>query len=72
VHRDIPAVVRSKALAAGATQWIHDLPDLVASLEQDWSITVGRASWSGCRQGFCVPKSGFSPTDARCSPSLIA
>jgi streptomycin 6-kinase len=42
VYRDIPAVVRSKALAAGATQWIHDLPDLVASLEQDWSIIVGR------------------------------
>src|ERR1039457_7664011 len=42
VHRDIPAIVRSKALAAGATQWIHDLPDLVASIEQDWSIAVGR------------------------------
>src|ERR1039457_3671601 len=42
VHRDIPAVVRSKALAAGATQWIHDLADLVASIEQDWSIAVGR------------------------------
>lgn len=42
MHRDIPAVVRNKALAAGATQWIHDLPDLVASLEQDWSIAVGR------------------------------
>lgn len=43
MHRDIPAVVRNKALAAGAAQWIHELPDLVASLEQDWSIAVGRA-----------------------------
>lgn len=38
----VPAVVRNKALAAGAAQWIHDLPEIVATLEQDWSITVGR------------------------------
>ncbi|HEY1625554.1 MAG TPA: aminoglycoside phosphotransferase family protein [Streptosporangiaceae bacterium] len=36
-------VVRNKALAAGAGQWLRDLPDLVASLERDWSISVGRA-----------------------------
>ena len=36
-------VVRSKALAAGAGQWLHDLPALVAGLERDWSITAGRA-----------------------------
>jgi streptomycin 6-kinase len=36
-------VVRNKALAAGAGQWLRDLPGLVASLERDWSISVGRA-----------------------------
>jgi len=36
------AVVRNKALAAGAARWLHDLPGLIASLERDWQITVGR------------------------------
>ena len=36
-------VVRNKALAAGAGEWLRDLPGLVASLERDWSISVGRA-----------------------------
>lgn len=36
-------VVRSKALAAGAAEWLRDLPGLVAGLERDWSISVGRA-----------------------------
>ena len=35
------AVVRQKALAAGAGRWLDDLPVLVAGLEQDWSIRVG-------------------------------
>ncbi len=39
---EVPPVVRNKALAAGAEQWIDDLPDLVASLEREWSIAVGR------------------------------
>ncbi len=38
----LPAVVRAKALAAGAAQWISDLPELVARLAAEWSITVGR------------------------------
>jgi streptomycin 6-kinase len=38
----VPEVVRNKALAAGAGQWLDDLPALVAALEADWSITVGR------------------------------
>lgn len=38
----VPAVVRNKALAVGAAQWLDDLPELVASLERQWSITVGR------------------------------
>ncbi len=35
-------VVREKALAAGAGQWLDDLPGLVEGLERDWSIRVGR------------------------------
>lgn len=35
-------VVRNKALAAGAADWIDGLPELVAGLERDWRITVGR------------------------------
>jgi streptomycin 6-kinase len=38
----VPAVVRNKALAAGAARWLDDLPRLIASLERDWQITVGR------------------------------
>jgi streptomycin 6-kinase len=36
-------VVRNKALAAGAGEWLRDLPGLVAGLERDWSVSVGRA-----------------------------
>jgi len=36
-------VVRRKALVAGATQWLEEFPSLVAGLERDWSISVGRA-----------------------------
>lgn len=38
----VPAVVRNKALAVGATRWVDELPALVAGLEREWSITVGR------------------------------
>ena len=37
----VPAVVRSKALAAGAEGWPAELPALIADLEREWSITVG-------------------------------
>ena len=39
---EVPALVRNKAVAAGAEEWIERLPALVSSLEADWSITVGR------------------------------
>jgi streptomycin 6-kinase len=38
----IPAVVRNKAMLADASRWVDDLPALIASLEDEWSITVGR------------------------------
>jgi streptomycin 6-kinase len=41
--RPVPsAVVREKALAAGAEKWLDGLPGLVEGLERDWSIRVGR------------------------------
>lgn len=40
--RYLPPVVRSKARVAGAGQWINDLPGIIARLEQEWSIAVGR------------------------------
>jgi streptomycin 6-kinase len=39
---DVPPAVRAKAQVAGAAAWLDDLPALVASLAQDWSLTVGR------------------------------
>jgi streptomycin 6-kinase len=39
----VPPVVRNKALAVGAEQWLDELPAVVASLEREWSIVVGRA-----------------------------
>jgi streptomycin 6-kinase len=39
----VPAAVRAKAAAAGAAGWLADLPGIVAGLEQDWAITVGRS-----------------------------
>ncbi|MFB9833822.1 aminoglycoside phosphotransferase family protein [Actinoallomurus acaciae] len=39
----VPEVVRNKALAAGATRWLDDLPSLVADLSREWGIGVGAA-----------------------------
>jgi streptomycin 6-kinase len=40
---ELPAVVREKALAVGASAWIDELPELVRAIEADWGISVGRA-----------------------------
>jgi streptomycin 6-kinase len=39
---EIPAVVRNKALAVGAARWLDELPVLLAGIERDWSVAVGR------------------------------
>lgn len=39
----IPNVVRNKARDAGAHSWLEGLPGLVAEIEAEWSISVGRA-----------------------------
>jgi streptomycin 6-kinase len=59
----VPSLVRNKALAAGATQWIRDLPGLVAGLEQDWSITVGRP-YDGATEAFVAEATLGSGTAA--------
>ena len=41
--RTVSPAVRNKALAVGAGRWLGDLPNLVAELEREWSITVGRS-----------------------------
>ena len=38
----IPVVVRNKAVAGGAAWWLDELPVLVADLEREWSLVVGR------------------------------
>ena len=39
---DLPPEVIAKAKAYGAERWLSELPDLIAGLERDWSISVGR------------------------------
>ena len=39
---EIPAVVREKALAIGAREWIDGLPALISAIEGDWRVSVGR------------------------------
>jgi len=39
---DVPATVCNVAKTAGATQWLADLPALVADIARDWSLRVGR------------------------------
>jgi len=50
----IPDTVRRKALAAGAAAWLAELPALVASLERDWSITVGEP-FGDATEAFVAP-----------------
>jgi streptomycin 6-kinase len=38
---EIPAVVRNKAEALGASRWLAALPDLLSTLEHSWSLQVG-------------------------------
>lgn len=39
---EVPDVVRNKAVAVGAEEWLERLAVLVQGLEDDWSIVVGR------------------------------
>lgn len=59
----MPAIVRNKAVAAGAEEWLERLPALVSSLEVDWSITVGR-TYEGGTEAFVA--------DATCADRVAA
>jgi streptomycin 6-kinase len=47
----VPEVVRRKALTVGAAPWLDELPLLVASVEQEWGISVG-APFSDATEAF--------------------
>jgi streptomycin 6-kinase len=50
---DVPDEVRNKVLAEGNGEWLEELPSVVASLAQDWSLTLG-AALSGGHAAFAV------------------
>jgi streptomycin 6-kinase len=56
----VPEVVRNKALTAGASTWLDELPSLIASLERDWDITVGRP-FPDATEAFVAEVSGPEP-----------
>ncbi len=60
---DLPPVVRNKAQAVGAVWWIDELPQLVAGLEREWSITVGRI-FDDATEAFVAEATGEDGTDA--------
>lgn len=43
----VPTVVRNKAVAAGATRWLAELPTLVERLEQEWGLVLGSSFGDG-------------------------
>ena len=61
--KEIPEVVRHKALAVGAAWWIEAIPALVARLEQEWSMTVGRP-FDGGTEAFVAAVTLADGTDA--------
>jgi len=44
---EVPAVVRNRARAIGAEDWLDELPALVAHLADEWSLLVGRSYEGG-------------------------
>jgi streptomycin 6-kinase len=48
---DVSAVVRNKALVAGAAAWLDALPELVRDLERTWGLAVGR-TFPGATEAF--------------------
>ena len=50
----LPEIVRRNALVIGARDWLERLPALVADLEREWSIAVGRP-FEGGTEAFVAP-----------------
>ena len=44
---DIPELVRNRARARGAEDWLERVPDILAGISRDWSLRVGRAFANG-------------------------
>jgi streptomycin 6-kinase len=44
---DVPNIVRNYALAEGYGAWLDELPELVQSLADDWSVTIGATLHGG-------------------------
>jgi streptomycin 6-kinase len=60
---DIPGVVRNKARAVGADEWIDRLPALLAVLAADWSIEVGQ-TYEGGSEAFVAKATRSDGTPA--------
>ena len=54
--RSVPGAVRRHAITGGHQGWLEQLPALVAELEREWSITVGR-SYDGGNEAFVADAS---------------
>ena len=50
---DVPDEVRNKVIAEGNAAWLDELPSVVESLAQDWSLTIG-ATLRGGHAAFVV------------------
>ncbi len=44
---DVPEAVRRRAIAAGQEEWLGRLPEIVASLEEEWEFRAGRVLGGG-------------------------
>jgi streptomycin 6-kinase len=47
VTLDVPAAVKNKVVADGNAAWLDELPSMVESLAQDWSLSIGAALGGG-------------------------
>ncbi len=67
---EIDEVVANKARAHGAEDWLDGLPGLVADLERDWSISVGRSLGGGTEAwvGEAVDERGRAAVLKLCLP----
>ena len=44
---DIPDEVRNKVIAEGHAAWLDELPSVVESVAQEWSLTIGASLRGG-------------------------
>jgi streptomycin 6-kinase len=61
---EIPAVVRNKARAAGADDWIGGLPALLVDLAAAWSIKIGKPFKDGSEHSWPKPPGVTGPSQS--------